>query len=267
MKFISSLILFLIISYILVLSYLYFNQRSLLYHPDRENAALSEFNLAETDEITIYTKDGIKLQAWYKKPNKTQKMAIVLHGNSGNITNRVNLLKELISLGYGFIIPAWRGFGKSEGSPTLSGLYLDAESAIDFIQKENIPLENTVIIGESLGTGIAAKMATQYKFKGIFLITPYKSISARADELYPFMMAKFLTKDDFSVIDKIDKINQPVFIIHCTEDKVVPISHAKEVFARANTPKKMQIYNGCNHTDYNTKDAFTQMDSFLSKVE
>lgn len=265
LKFFFSLVAIIIILYISILSYLYFNQRDFLYHPSKVSSSIDGINLANTEEITLTSKDGVKLEAWYRKPDSSKKMAIILHGNSGNISNRAHLLQELINLGYGFIIPAWRGFGKSEGSPSLSGLYLDAESAIEFLKSQNIKLSDTIIIGESLGTGIATKMATQYKFKGIFLITPYKSIAARADELYPFMMARYLTKDNFSVIDNIDKVNQPVLIIHCTDDDVIPLHHAQEVYAKAKDPKRMVTYQGCNHTNYDANDAFKQMDSFIAK--
>jgi uncharacterized protein len=263
MRIFISFLLSCVVAYILFLTYLYLNQRSMMYHPEGELNSLSHYSLSATEEITLITSDGIKLQAWYRKPNDNKHMVIFLHGNAGNLENRVDKLEKLIKMGYGFIIPAWRGFGKSSGKASMKGLYQDAEAAISFIKSRDYELENTILIGESLGTGIAAEMATRYRFKGLFLITPYKSIAARADELYPLMLATYLTKDNFNVIDKISSINQPVLIIHGTEDNVVPCSHSEEIFTKAKEPKKMIIYPGVGHSDYDIQEVFVEMSEFF----
>lgn len=252
-----------ITAYILFLSYLYLNQRSLMYHPEPEINNLNHYNLDKTEEITLITQDGVKLQAWYLKPTDNKHMVIFLHGNAGNLETRVDKLKQLIEMGYGYIIPAWRGFGKSGGKPTMLGLYKDAEATINFVKERGYNLSETILIGESLGTGIAAEMATRHKFKGLFLITPYMSIAERANELYPMMLARHLTKDNFNVIDKVASINQPILIIHGTNDDVVPYRHSEEIFNKANEPKKLIIYPDVGHCDYNIKEVFAEMNEFF----
>ncbi len=234
-----------------------------MYYPEKESHSLEYYNLKDTEEITLTTEDGVKLQAWYRKPSDGEHMVIFLHGNAGNIEDRADKLEQLIDMGYGFVIPAWRSFGKSKGIPTMQGLYLDAEAAINFVHERGYKLDNAIIIGESLGTGIATEMATRHKFKGLFLITPYKSIAQRAGELYPMMAFKHLTKDNFNVIDKIASINQPVLIIHGANDKVIPHSHSEEIFVKACEPKKLIIYPEVGHSDYNVEEVFTQMDDFF----
>lgn len=263
MRMIIALIGSCIAVYMLFVTWLYINQRNMMYHPEKETHAIEHYKLKNTDEIRLTTDDGIDLQVWYHKPANNEPMTIFLHGNAGNLEDRVDKLKQLIEMGYGFIIPAWRGFGKSKGSPTMQGLYLDAEAVVDFVKKRGYKLSNTIMIGESLGTGIATEMATRYKFKGLFLITPYKSIAERAEELYPAMALKWLTKDNFNVIDKISAINQPVLIIHGTSDKVVPYSHAVSIFNRAQEPKKFITYPNIGHSNYDVKDIFTQMREFF----
>jgi fermentation-respiration switch protein FrsA (DUF1100 family) len=249
--------------YLSLSALLYSNQRSIMYHPQKQVHELSYYNLGSTEEITFTTKDGIKLQAWYRPPDNKQSMVIFLHGNAGNLEHRTDKLKQLAKMGYGFVIPAWRSFGKSEGSPSMAGLYLDAEAAIDFVQTKGYKIEETILIGESLGTGIATEMATRHRFKGLFLITPYISIAKRAKELYPFMFAGYFTKDNFTVLNKIDKINQPLLIIHGTKDNIVPYDHAEKIFAKAVEPKKFITYIDAGHSDYDMVDAFTQMQLFF----
>lgn len=259
-----NMLLLIPLFYCLIVVVLYINQRNLMYHPDKQKHELVYYNLDGTEEVTLHTKDNIKLQAWFRRSNGDGEMVIFLHGNAGSLENRINHLRQLSEMGYGFIIPAWRGFGKSEGFPTEEGLYLDAEAVIDYIKSKGYKVLKIIMIGESLGTGIAVRMAQKYKFKGLFLIAPYTSIADRAGEIYPYMLSQYLTKDNFKVLDNIDKINQPLFMIHGTADKVVPYEHAKKIFAKAKEPKKFITYDGIGHNNYNIKDAFSKMQIFLN---
>lgn len=258
------ILLSLVALYLCTIAILYCTQRSLMYHPDKEKNSLASFNIKNAEEITLTTDDNIKLQAWFRPSNKNHNMVIFLHGNAGNLEDRVEHLKALTDMDYGFIIPAWRSFGKSQGNPSLKGLYLDAKSAIDYLTNHGYSLANTIIIGESLGTGIATEMALRYKFKGLFLITPYTSVADRADEIYPYMFAKQLTKDNFKILDKIADINQPLLIIHGDSDNMVPYSHSQIIFAAAKDPKKFILYPNINHTNYNKCEVFLEMDKFFS---
>ena len=250
--------------YLLVLILVYVGQRNIMYHPSKKQVhELSFYNIDDAEEIFLTTKDKLKLQAWFKKPKDNNDMVIFLHGNAGNLENRVDKLKQLSQMGYGFIIPAWRGFGKSEGTPTKDGLFMDAEATIDYVKNQGYDLSHVIMVGESLGTGIATEMSFKYKFKGLFLITPYTSIADRAGEIYPFLPTKYLTKDNFQVESNIDKINQPLFIIHGTKDVVVPFQHSNRIFEHAKQPKKIIIYPGVGHNDYNVKDAFENMKNFF----
>lgn len=250
--------------YLVVLTVLYINQRNMMYHPAKQKHELAYYKIDNAEEITLVTGDNIKLQAWFRKPDNDKDMVILLHGNAGNLENRVDKLRQLSDMGYGFIIPAWRGFGKSAHFPTEEGLYLDAEAAISYIQSKGYNLLDTIIIGESLGSGIATEMSVRYNFKGLFLITPYTSIADRADEIYPYVFAQYLTKDNFKVLSNIAKINQPLFMIHGTEDKVVPYTHSEKIFSAAKDPKEIVIYEGVGHSNYDVKDAFLRMQKFFS---
>lgn len=250
--------------YLLVLVLVYVGQRNMMYHPNKKQIhELSFYNIEDTEEIFLTTKDKVRLQAWFKKPKDGKDMVIFLHGNAGNLENRIDKLEQLAQMGYGFIIPAWRGFGKSGGTPTKEGLFMDAEAAIDYVKEQNYNLYNVIMVGESLGTGVATEMAIKYKFKGLFLITPYTSIANRAGEIYPFLPTKYLTKDNFQVEENIDIINQPLLIVHGAKDVVVPFQHSNKIFERAKQPKKIIIYPGVGHNDYDVREVFEEMRKFF----
>ncbi len=262
-NFLRYIIILSLFFYLFLLGYVYFNQRNLLYHPSNNIEDISYYDFEGAQEIIISTQDGVKLQAWYKNPQDGGLMVVFFHGNAGNIADRIDKLKALAELGDGFIIPSWRGFGKSEGHPTKDGLLNDAEATLKFLKSNGYDLKDIIMIGESLGTGIATKMATNYKFKGLLLLTPYTSIADRAGEIYPFLPTQLLTKDNFEVLSKIDLINQPLLIIHGDKDDVVPLDHAMKIYNKAKEKKKIIIYPGAGHSNYNYKDAFANMQEFF----
>ncbi len=266
-KTIFSIILAFLVIYLSAIGYMYYNQRTFLYHPEKEVVGLEYFNLPRTKEIYLTTKDGVKIQAWYSKPDNGHEMVVFFHGNSGHIPQRVDKLKELKSMGYGFIIPAWRGFGKSEGSPSEEGIYNDANATLDFLKKEGYDLKKVIIIGESLGTGIATKMATENDFKGLLLITPYTTISDRASEIYFYLPIKSLVHDNFDNINNISKVEEPVIIIHGDNDDIIPHTHSLKIIKEANEPKKLIIYPDVNHSNYDSKTVFTEMKNFFKSLE
>lgn len=255
-----------IILYLTIVGIVYFSQHEMLYHPEQQKHELTFYHIDATEEMFLTTADNIKLQVWYRKPDKDKDIIIFLHGNAGNLENRVDKLTQLAKMGYGFIIPAWRGFGKSEGFPRKEGLIIDAETVITYLKQNAYNLRDQVImIGESLGTGVATEIAVKYRFKGLFLITPYTSIVDRAGEIYPYLPTQYLTIDNFKVLANISKINQPLFIIHGTDDNVIPYQHAEKIFAKAKEPKKIIIYPGVNHNNYNVEKVFEEMQEYFDQ--
>lgn len=246
-------------------AYIYFQQRSLLYFPDKNIQAVETYSLGDTQETFVNAKDGTKLQIWYHLPTKPKApMVVYLHGNSGTMGKRSLQFKELIDLGYGFVVVSWRGFGKSDGHPTEEGLYQDSRAAVEFAKSLGFDTKEMIIVGESLGSGLAVKMATEYRFKGVFLITPYTSIADRAQEIYWYLPVSLLIKDNFISLDKIDRIYAPLLIVHGDQDDVIPHTHSEELMKIANEPKQLIIYNGKGHNNLDTRAIYTEMTKFFN---
>lgn len=261
-----SVIALIAVFYITIIGWLYVNQRSLQYFPDKEIEDISTLNLGDSKETFLETEDGVKIQTWFHLPTKEgMPMVIFYHGNAYNLAHRNLKFKELIDMGYGFVAPSWRGYGKSEGSPTEEGLYKDARAAVKFLNELGYKTEESIVIGESLGSGLAVKMATEHKFKGVFLITPYTRIADRAQEMYWYLPVKHLIKDNYNNIDNINNINDaPLLIVHGTEDEVIPMSHAEEIIDKASGTKKLIIYPGKGHNNLDTRELYKEMTKYFN---
>lgn len=245
------------------IGWIYFNQRKLLFFPDAEIKSVSEYNLEGTQDLMIETNDGNKIQLWYHPAKEGMPMTLYLHGNSYNLGQRALKFRELIDLGYGFIAPSYEGFGKSQGSPSKESILESARTAVRFLKDQGFKTDDVLLIGESLGSGVAVNLAVEDHFKGVFLITPYTSIADRAQEIYWYLPVKYLLKDGIESQIFIDNINSPLLMVHGTNDLIIPHFHSQRLFNVAKDPKKLIIYEGKGHSNLDTREIFREMTEYF----
>ena len=226
-----------VLGYLAVLIFLYFNQRNLMYHPNENNYSDDQL-LVNIDKVKILTEDNIKLLGWFhEKDLKNYKTILYFHGNAGSLENRIHKLNHFGNMDVNFLIIAWRGFSGNEGSPSEVGLYQDGESALKWLYNRGVLEKDIVIYGESLGTGVATHLSQNRNFAGVILETPFTSMVDAAKKFYPYIPVDILLKDKFDNKKKIKNINSPMLIMHGEADQIVPFSMGKKIFEIANKPK------------------------------
>jgi fermentation-respiration switch protein FrsA (DUF1100 family) len=237
MKYLYLLILSLLFTYLLVLIFIYFNQRNLLYHPI-ENNYLNDKIEFTYEEVFIETEKDIKLKSWLiEKDLKKYKTMVFFHGNAGNLFNRVHKLNELNKLDINILIISWRGFSGNSGKPTEKNLYNDANQSIKWLNNLGVSDDKIILYGESLGSGVAVELAQNNSFNSIILESPFTSIAKAAKIYYPYLPINLLLKDRYDSIDKINKIARPILIMHGMKDNIVPHAMGVKLFQKANQPK------------------------------
>ena len=237
MKYLYIIIFSLLTAYTLVLIFIYFNQRNLLYHP-AENNYLNDKIEFNYEEVWIHTAKNIKLKSWLiKKDLKKYKTLIFFHGNAGNLFNRVHKLNELNKLDINILIISWRGFSGNSGKPTEKNLYIDANQSVKWLNDLGVRNDKIILYGESLGTGVAVELGQKNAFSSIILESPFTSMAKAAKIYYPYLPINLLLKDRYDSIDKISKIQKPVLIMHGMKDNIVPHEMGMELFQKANQPK------------------------------
>jgi len=265
MKYLYLALSSIVIAYLAVIIFIYFYQRNLLYHPSENNYQNDsvQFNY---EEIFIEVEGEIKLKSWLINKDFTKfKTLLIFHGNAGDLTNRIYKLNELNKLDINILIISWRGFSGNKGFPTEKNLYRDAEAAINWLNKKGVNNNQIVLYGESLGTGVAVEMAKKNIFNSIILESPFTSIENSAKIYYPYLPVKFLLKDRFDSISKINSITAPVLIMHGEKDDVIPISMGKELFEKANNPKQSYFTSDDDHMmEFNSK-LLNEIKNFIGK--
>lgn len=248
-------ILLLIIALLIVYNLLiYVFQRKLLFHPSLEIPKRQDYQALDMHQVFLRTQDGLTLQSWYKKAAPKQPTVLIFHGNTGNIGTRMGIARPLLSQGFGVLLLEYRGFGGNPGSPSEQGLYEDGRAAIRFLERERTDTHHMVLYGESLGTGVATKMATEYPVCAVVLQSPYTSMAEVARYHYPLI---FLPPyDHFDSITRIRAIQAPLLIVHGDSDKVVPFQEGLALYNAANEPKQMVRLHLKHHNDLLTDPKF-----------
>lgn len=252
MKPMTNLFTNLLIAYVLLIVLMYSLQRMLLFHPDKNLESPQVYGLSDFEDISITSEDGLKLQIWYRAANAGFPTIAYFHGNAHNISGRAGIYAALASKGFGVAALSYRGYGKSEGSPSEQGLYTDARAVMAFLKEKGITPEHAALYGESLGTGVAVQMATEYPVSMLVLQAPYISVEDRASELYSFVPVKLMIKDKFRSIDKIKNVKAPLILFHGELDNVITVIHGRTLFEAANEPKQGFFFPTINHNDFDT---------------
>jgi fermentation-respiration switch protein FrsA (DUF1100 family) len=259
-------ILAIFVIYFLVLVFLYFYQRSLLYHPNENNYSGDKISVY-IEKVKIQTSDNIELLGWYHEKNlKDYKTLVYFHGNAGSLENRIHKLNHFQDMNINFLIVAWRGFNGNKGKPSEKGLYVDGKSTIDWLIKKGVDEKNLILYGESLGTGVASHLAQNKNYAGVILETPFTSMIDAAKNFYPYIPVNLLLKDKFQNYKKVKNINSPILIMHGEVDQIVPFSMGKKIYELANNPKYSYFTKYDNHMMEYDENLILALKSFFKSL-
>jgi fermentation-respiration switch protein FrsA (DUF1100 family) len=247
-------------------------QRSIIYQAGSEAPDLARSAIDGFEEITVTTSDGLDLIAWYLPARDGKPVIVMTHGNAGNIGHRTGKLQPIAEAGYGLFLVEYRGYAGNPGKPDEEGLYSDARAALAWLADKGIKGTDTVLYGESLGTGVAVAMAAEVESAALILETPFTSLSELAGNLYWYMpMAEHAIFDKYPSDERIADIDMPVLMLHGERDTTIPERFAKALFEKAVEPKELWLTPEAGHNnlyDYGAADVvLTFLDTHLGKSE
>ena len=246
------LMLELAILYIAVVGGLYLLQRKLLYYPDPRPPNLAAAQIPRAAAVQVPTHDGLSLLAWYCPATTKPDTVLLFHGNAGNLDYRADLMRPLCEAGYGVLALAWRGYSGNAGRPSERGLNSDADAAMAWLQQNGIPPAQTVLYGESLGTALAVRAATEEPtVKGVMLLAPFTSMADAARAHFPWLggLTRYLVRDRYDSLSRIGRLQAPLLILHGEQDQTVPSLLGIKLFQAAPAAKRLILYPQAGHTN------------------
>ena len=238
----------LLLFYVAITALLYVFQSKFIYFPSRQVLVTPASIGLAFDEVRLQTEDGVSIAGWYVPADEDSKIVLFFHGNGGNISHRLDTIEILHRMGLSVLMIDYRGYGQSEGSTDEQGTYLDAEAAWRYLVEERqFEPERIIILGRSLGGGVASWLAWQHPPKALILEASFTSVTDMAGQQYPFLPTKWLTRNRYDTASRLPEIEVPVFIVHSPSDDVIPYSHGRRLFELANEPKVfLEIEGGHN---------------------
>lgn len=224
---------------------------SFIFFPTAQYSTLPENTGLISENVFLQTSDGVKISGWFLPAPDHQGVIYFLHGNAGNISDRLFKAEEWIKRSFSVFLLDYRSYGKSEGKITgEKDLYVDAEAGIDWLAREKkVQKSQIVLYGESIGSGPAVELASKASYKALVLEAPFTSLADIAKKHYPMVPSGLLSAFQFDNEEKIRNSKAPLFIIHGTQDEICPFEMGKRLFEAAPEPKELLEIPGGTHNE------------------
>ncbi|MCP3870668.1 MAG: alpha/beta hydrolase [Gammaproteobacteria bacterium] len=246
-----SYIALFLVTLALLNGWLYLQQPSMIFIPQRDIAETPTAWGLEYEEVSLHTEDGVQLHGWYLPNPLSDKVILFFHGNAGNISHRGSSVAIFHQLGFKVFIFDYRGYGLSAGKPTEAGLYKDARAAWRFlVDTKGVKRENIVLFGRSLGGAMAAKLASEEKPSGLILESTFSSALEMAREILPLLSRVVYRRFEFNTLALAGRFNCPLLVLHSPEDEIIPYRMGQEIFEAAAQPKHFFQMQGMHNGGY-----------------
>jgi len=208
--------------------------------------------------VYLTTSDGLRIHGWLASPRDAAITAepaapapvvLILHGNAGNVTHRYEWISSLARLGMQSFIIDYRGYGHSEGRPSETGLYRDAQAAWDYLVGERgISAGRIVVLGESLGGGPAVELAARVNPAALIVQSSFTSVPDVAHHYLPWL-PRFLVRTQMQSVQRIGQVRCPKLFIHSRDDEIIPYALGRKLYDAAPEPREFFELRGAGHND------------------
>jgi fermentation-respiration switch protein FrsA (DUF1100 family) len=222
-----------------------------IFHPDHVTDRDPSHVGVRFEDVFFTTQDGLRLRGWFIPHQGARATLVWFHGNAGNISDRLLNIKLLHDrIGTNIFIFDYRGYGRSEGTVSEKGTYLDGEAAIKYLLgRDDAAARRLILFGRSLGAAVAAEMAIRFNSLGLILESPFVSIREMARAIFPSLPIAWLLRTRYDTMEKVRLVKTPILVLHGDRDATVPIEQGKKVFEVASEPKKFHRIVGASHND------------------
>jgi fermentation-respiration switch protein FrsA (DUF1100 family) len=256
-----------------------FVARGFLFHPLKFPGG--DWNISRkmenvSTEVSFYNTKKQLLNGRYFEyqkivPDDTAQGSILYcHGNAENISN-LNDFAFQISRDFrcNVLIFDYAGYGKSEGEPTARGILDDGLNARNWLAaRDGIAQDKVIVYGQSLGGSVVIDIAAEGGARGLIVESSFTSLGDMGRVLFPILPANYLLRERLASVEKIGKVNCPVFISHGKPDKVIPFAQGKRLFENANEPKTFYVPpSGCDyHSAPHCEEHRQKLKEFINKL-
>jgi uncharacterized protein len=243
---------------------IYWGQSKLIFFPRPNDELLALRHKA--NRVQIGGPEGAIEGWWVENPKATNELAVLYFGGNAEDVLYTALTAPLIDARR-MLVVNYRGYGRSSGRPSQQALYEDALAVHHYMTTTaGVPPERLIVMGRSLGSGVAAMLASERRTAGAVLITPYDSLGAVGARHYPFLPVRLLLRHKFASVDWAKKTRAPALMLAGERDHIVPPIHARALFDAWAGPKALHTLADVGHNDVEMHaDYYSLINRFLTE--
>lgn len=218
-------------------------------------------------DVYFTSSDDTKLHGWFCPCDNPRAVLLMAHGNAGHLASRAAWLRYLQRKAkVSVFIFDYRGYGRSEGSPTVEGVMMDATAARAKLRElARVKDTEMLLMGESLGGSIVIQLAAESAPRGLIVQSSFSSLREVADVHYP-KLSWLVPRNKLDSTAQISRYRGPLLQSHGTQDRTIPFSSGQKLFRAANEPKQFVAIEGADHNNWLTDAYLKELDEFIARV-
>lgn len=219
------------------------------------------------EDIHFASEDGTKLHGWYCPVENPKAVMLVAHGNAGHVASRAPWLRYLQEQAkVSVFMFDYRGYGRSEGSPTVEGAIQDAVAArAKLCELAKVKDSEMLLMGESLGGAIVVQLASKSPPRGLILQSTFSSLRDIAEFHFP-NLAWVVPPEKLNSAAAIATYKGELLVSHGTADETIPFASGEKIFQNANEPKEFVSIENVGHNDWMTESYLKKLDEFIERT-
>jgi pimeloyl-ACP methyl ester carboxylesterase len=243
---------FTVIAYLALCVLLFVTQESAIFYPGPNDARLVQQHAKGRVEI------GSLEGWWVENPAATNELVILYFG--GNAEDVLYTAGTLPQLGARrMLVVNYRGYGGSKGKPGQKALYEDGLAIYDYALSAGVRPDQLIVMGRSLGSGVASMIAGSREVRAAILVTPFDTLASVAAGHYPIFPVRLLMRHPFPSVDFARKARAPALILAAAGDDIVPAKHAQRLSDAWAGKTQLHVLPDTGHNDIETHEAFYRL--------
>lgn len=254
--------LYIIIGYLALIAIVYLVQEFFIFKPEKLRADFEYKYDVPFEELFFDIEPGVRINGLHFKTQKPLGLILYFHGNSRSIKGWAKYAKDFYRYNYDVVLVDYRGFGKSTGKRSEHDMLKDMQFVYDTLAVEYTE-HHIIVYGRSLGSGFAAKIASDNKPRYLILDAPYFNFRKVIERFLPILPIRYLLRYHLRTDKWIRHVNCHTYILHGTRDWLIPISNSEKL--QAINPHKITLIRieGGGHNNLPT---FNEYHNFIRDI-